>query len=168
MIKRRLEKKTSSSRSTPIPSSPTPSPHLKNGDDDKPVAAKIQLLELIRQSTGHAPDRRLYREITEGLELRQIPLEEYLEDIRPRLKRLKQRPRPGFFLHHMTNWIDAQPTEELSLSANPSNSRCPSCSGIGRTADGYCNCALGRDLARVESPATMSARGAALHRDQAR
>ena len=150
-FKRRLEEKTSSS-SPPAPTSPspTPSPNLLTIDDERPKSEKAELIDLIRESTGQAPDRRLVREIIEGLELRGVRFREYLDDIRPRLGRLKLLPRPGFFLHHMTAWRDALPAEKPVKLANPTSSPCPKCSSVGKTADGYCDCAMGRDLARVE------------------
>jgi|HubBroStandDraft_6_1064221.scaffolds.fasta_scaffold1387265_1 hypothetical protein len=65
-FKRRLEEKTSSS-SLPSPTSPspTPSPNLLSIDDERPKSEMAERIDLIRESTGLAPDRRLVREIIE-------------------------------------------------------------------------------------------------------
>lgn len=147
IMKRRLEEKTSSSPLAPTPLSPTPFPNVRKSDDERP-SEKAELIDLILRSTGQGPDRRLVRDITEGLELRGISLREYLNDIRPRLGRLKGPPRPGFFRHHMSAWSEALPAQLPPQSA--SHARCTGCRGIGKTAQGYCTCEMGRELAKVE------------------
>jgi len=150
-IKRRLEEKTSSSPpSASTPSSPTPSQDANRLDDDKPTSEKAELIELIQESTGLAPDRRLVRDITEQLELRCISLREYLDDTRPRLERLKHPPHAGFFLHLAKRWGDSRPAEKAVQPASRGCSRCTECSGSRRTLSGYCTGAMGRDLAIVE------------------
>ncbi len=118
--------------------------------DDEPKSETAELIDLIRESTGVHPDRRLIRDVTEGLELRRISVCDFLKDISPRLKRLKHRPGPGFFLHHVKAWRDAQLADEPAPLANSAGTRCPSCRGVGKSAEGYCTCPMGRDLGRVE------------------
>jgi hypothetical protein len=166
-IKRRLEEKTSSSpevcNRTPPPPTPSskfrdrPKSAVTNVDDDHPTWQKNspykgdrdELIALIQASVGQPPDRRLIRDIVEGLELRNISLREYLEDIHPRLCRLKHPPGFGFFRHHLTAWHDGKRALP-SASAEKPVSPCPSCSGTGRRANKYCDCAMGRDLEQVE------------------
>jgi hypothetical protein len=140
---------------------PTPSPIIAsarrgsimaNIDDDATKRADYngnqdELIALIQESTGETPDSRLIRDITEGLELRGIPLLEYLNDVTPRIRRLRERVRPGFFVHHIRKWQDSRPARKRTVLAS---SKCLTCSG-GRTLSGYCICATGRDLARVEA-----------------
>ena len=146
-IKRRLEEKTSSS--SPLAPTP-PSQNANKFDDDKPKSEKAELIELIQESTGLAPDRRLVRDITEQLELRGIRLRQYLDDIRPRLLRLKDPPGPGFFLSHATRWRDSRPAEKPPHTDRQGASHCSACSSTGRTPQGYCGCSMGRDLAIAE------------------
>jgi len=148
IMKRRREEKISSSPSAPMPLSPTPFPNATKPNDDEVMLEKAELIDLIHQSTGQIPDRRLVRDITEGLEVRRISLREYLDDIRPRLGRLKQRPRPGFFRHHMSAWRETLPAQPPPRPAPAS--RCPRCRGIGKTPQGYCDCEMGHELAKVE------------------
>jgi len=132
-----------------MPPSPTPSPSATRSDDDQPRTEKAELIELIRQAAGEPADRRLIRDIGDSLELRSVPLREYLDDIRPRLLRLKHRPRAGFFLNHAREWRDSRPAQ---LPAQPirSEARCSHCRGTGRTRAGYCTCSMGKELERVE------------------
>ena len=149
MIKRRLQEKTSSSPPAPIPPSPTPPPSATKSDDDKPRAEKAELIELVREATGEPADRRLIHDITDGLELRGVPLRNYLDDIRPRLGRLKNRPRAGFFLNHAREWRDSRPAQ-LPQEPGTGHARCSHCRGTGRTQTGYCTCGMGKELERVE------------------
>ena len=143
----------------PTPSSrrPRTANEFKRNDDDPPKerqfnGSRDELIMLIQESTGLTPDRRLIRDILEGLELRGIALVEYLVDIFPRLRRLKDRPRPAFFRHHMTAWGDTRPAKLAPLTS-PAAQRCVNCSGTGKKADQYCDCAMGRDLQMVETRA---------------
>jgi hypothetical protein len=162
------QKKESQSSSSPIvlkeeqPPPPTPSSERMSGptnvlpkiddDLDRPnQSPRDQLIATIQKSTGHPPDQRLVRDILEGLELRGVPLQDYLEDIRPRLGRLRHRPGPGFFHRQMTAWRDSRPARRSASVENPMGSRCLSCSGSGKRANGYCDCPMGRDLERVET-----------------
>ena len=144
--KRRLEAKTSSSPSAPFSPSPTPSP--KPVVDDEPKSERAELIELIRGETGEAPDQRLVRDITKRLELHRISLREYLDDIKPRLRRLRRRARAGFFHQHATLWLDSRPADRPAQPV--SIRRCPACRGCGRISDGYCVCAMGVELERSE------------------
>jgi Helix-turn-helix domain len=153
------EQSPSSSPSASTPPSPTPSHNANELDDEKPKSEKAELIDLIRGSTGQPPDRRLFRDITEALELRGVPLREYLDDIRPRLGRLKHPPRPGFFRHHATSWRDSRPVEKPVEPVSREPSRCPVCSGSGRTPNGYCTCTMGQDLMKVESRARKKSGG---------
>jgi hypothetical protein len=153
MIKERLEEKTSSSPLAPTSPSPTPSPNLLKLDDDEPKPERAELIDLIWQSTGHPPDRRLVRDITEGLELRGVTLREYMDDILPQLGRLTRKPGPGFFRYRMSAWGDGQPAQKSVRLTSPNKGPCPKCFSAGKTAAGYCECAMGRDLEKVESRA---------------
>jgi hypothetical protein len=146
--KRRAEEKISSSPSATTPPSPTPSPRAIQSDDE-PQTLKAELIGLVREATGEPADRRLIRDITDGLEIRGVPLRDYLDDIRPRLARLKDRPRAGFFLNHANEWRDSRPAQ---LPAQPASGapRCSHCRGTGRTQVGYCVCGMGKELERVE------------------
>jgi len=76
-----------------------------------------ELIALIAQSTGQDADAHLVSKITEMLELRLVPLREYLDDIRPRLGRLSERAGPGFFYTHARTFPSATAKVHPSLSA---------------------------------------------------
>lgn len=149
---------------------PTPSPRRiqtpeinssgkKTDDDDGDRATEQtkaqyksdheELMALIEQATGQPADCKLIGDILDRLKLRETPLREYLDDIRPRLKRLKRRAGPGFFYLQACDPGRSKPAAREAQ--RPQTNKCQQCSGIGKTPEGvYCDCSMGRDLARVE------------------
>jgi len=130
---------------------------VKGDDDNATVYAsdKDELIALIRESTGQQPDARLVRQVPEFVELRGGTLRRYLDDIRPRLKRLRNRPTEAFFYRHAERWggdgsrpaPEPKPAESLS-------EKCLCKFGQIKTPDGWevCqNCGTGRDLARANA-----------------
>ena len=118
------------------------------------ASEKDELIALIRDSTGTHPDVKLIRQIAESLELRGGTLKEYLEDIRPRLDRLRQKPRPAFFYRHAKQWggESSSPAPEPRL-AGGSKTKCSCQHGqiqaeLGRWQP-CLECDLGRELTRV-------------------
>ena len=113
-----------------------------------------ELIALVNDSTSILPDRRLIWDIRGAIELRGGTLREYLDDIRPRIGRLRKRPGPGFFLDHARKWGGpaSSPAPEPTTvdEATLTKGRCTRCPGTGRTEDGYCSCPMGRDLQKVE------------------
>jgi hypothetical protein len=164
---------SSDTRKTPPPTpssiptmATTGNPAQSKADDDDAGAApeymseQDELTVLIERATGKPPDRKLIADILDRLQLREMPLRAYLDDIRSRLPRLKRRAGPGFFYT-----VAAQP--DLTNSAATDEKarvpqRCSGCSGTGKTPDNsYCSsCQMGRDLERVErrSPRKRAAR----------
>jgi hypothetical protein len=120
------------------------------------ASEKDELIALIRDSSGTQPDARLIRQIPEFLELRGGTLKEYLEDIRPRLNRLRQQPGPAFFYRHAKQWggesSTAAPEPKL---AGDSKTKCSCQLGQVQTESGQwqpCQeCDLGRELARANA-----------------
>jgi hypothetical protein len=96
----------------PEPRTPNPKSLSKIHDDDKPKALwasdRDELIALIRESTGELPDRKLLRQISDGVEGRGGTLRAYLDDIRPRIRRLKRKPGFGFFYEHARTWGGSQ------------------------------------------------------------
>ena len=89
---------TSRKTETTIPST------KKNDDDDVPAVSKPEyaseleeLIALIEKATGQMPDAKLIGDILDRLKLREMPLRNYLNDVRPRLPRLKKRAGARFF-----------------------------------------------------------------------
>jgi hypothetical protein len=159
--------------SPPTPSLPnveapkTNSSHKKIDDDERGAQPKFasdrdELISLIEQATGTPPDGKLIEDIVDRLKLREMSLREYLDDIRPRLKRLRFRAGAGFF-HSQAS----EPKRSRLVATEPHDfrrlsPRCEHCKGIGKKPGGeYCGCALGRDLERVERQMAKPARGAA-------
>jgi len=148
----------------PSPSSPyvisdEPGTSKERADDDDTAPSQIveypseqhELIALIENSTGQAPDGKLLVEIADKLKLRAMSLRAYLDDLRPRLRRLRRKPGPGFFFA-----MAAEPSRSTPATADPrpaSPERCADCRGAGKTPGGkYCECVMGRDLALVEKP----------------
>lgn len=141
------EKETlkSSSSVTEISKNLTPP---KNDDDKpktpKPAFASIadELVALILKATGESPDRKLIESIRQSVESRSGTLRAFLDDIEPRLGRLKEKPGQGFFHDHAKKFGGY---EQQPIIAN--EIRGPCCK-YGVTADGKCctSCQTGRDL----------------------
>jgi len=130
----------------------------ENDDEVRPVYAseKDELIALIRDSTGEQPDKKLVRKVADFLELRNGTLRQYLDDIRPRLTRLRQRPRAAFFYRHAEQWGGESSRPAAEPSKNESARGPCSCKGgFVQSQEGNreaCqNCDLGRDLARANA-----------------
>ena len=125
-------------------------------DDDKPkppnpaiprqvfASEGDELVVLISKATGEAPDRKLVEDIRQAVELRGATLRAYLDDIEPRLGRLKSKPGPGFFHDHAKKFggYDQQP-----ILAN--EIRGPCCKFGVRPDGSPCDCQTGRELVRA-------------------
>jgi hypothetical protein len=136
----------------------------KKRDDDKRtpreqpkyVTELDELVAEIRNATGIIEDRALIRAIIENVETRGGTLREFLDWVKPRARRLKERPGPGFYLSEARKWGSSanQPAPDpcqVSPTRPPAGGKCQCCGGFGRLRDGgYCECSMGRDLARVE------------------
>ncbi len=110
-----------------------------------------ELIAVIESHTGRRPDVKLMRDITETLELRQWTLRQYLDDIIPRIGRLKRPPGEGFFLSHAqkVGGVATEPAPEPKpLEEKTENGRCKKCNGVGQVNGGYCTCKLGLELER--------------------
>jgi hypothetical protein len=96
--------------------------------------------------------------VWETVELRGVPLAEFMEQLRPHVANHWKNP-PGF----LTNFARkigavAMPGPPAAPAPTPeppknANGRCSVCKGIGYTdlaAKAYCTCRLGRDLKRTE------------------
>lgn len=123
-----------------------------------------ELVALMRESTGMIEDRQLVDEIRGQLELRGGTLRAYMDDMRPRLGRLKTRPRFGFFYSEALKWGSVQrapaPDPVTAEQEAKRNARCAKCNGGGmvleqingqrprQTAEA-CQCPMmGREMAR--------------------
>jgi hypothetical protein len=122
----------------------------KPDDDDKPPKPKFatdadELVALILRITGESPDRKLIESIRQFVEGRNLTLRAFLDDIEPRLARLKEKPSAGFFYSHAR---DFQGYSQQALVAN--EIRGPCCK-FGVLPDGSCctKCQTGRDLQRA-------------------
>jgi len=144
--------------STPETKAATPSP--KKADDDatepEPKAdyksEQDELIALIKNVTGKAPDAKLISDMLDRLKLREMSLRAFIDDVRPRVQRLRRRAGPGFFYSMASEpkRSTAATTEDEREKIMPK--RCGQCSGTGKTPAGlYCNgCPMGRDLERLE------------------
>jgi hypothetical protein len=129
-------------------------------DDQKPqplserkwASDTDELIAVIREATGERPDRKLLRQISDAVEGRGGTLRAYLDDIRPRIGRLKRKPGLGFFYTHGQNWGGAEQRQ-----APEPQQQAPKCScTFGQIeVDGEWRpcpeCKLGRDLAAVSA-----------------
>lgn len=150
-------------RNTPPP---TPSPGFApktefysatTADDDESATVEFksetdELAYLIEKATGHAPDGKLIETILDRLRLREMSLRAYIDDTRTRLRRLRRRAGPGFFYSQASEPARSKPVLFDGQKCGPQS--CSRCRGIGKTTEGqYCDCQMGRDLARIEKPA---------------
>lgn len=134
-------------------------PALKTTDDDdatgpEPRATykneQDELIALIKQATGNPPDAKLLGDMLDRLKLREMPLRAFIDDVRPRVQRLRRRAGPGFFYSMASE--PKRSTAAGTEDARAKLKKCGQCSGIGRTPSGlYCrDCPMGQDLERVE------------------
>lgn len=145
---------TPSSASTPA----SESSNAIQNDDDAPIHRSVEyaserqeLIALIQQASGQIPDEKLLSDILDRLKLRDVSLRAYMDDVRPRLKRLRRRAGLGFFYTMASEPSRSSPARGDIQPSLPN--RCVNCSGLGRTAGGqYCGCQMGRDLAIAEKP----------------
>ena len=111
-------------------------------------------------------DQGLIRGIVENVELRGGTLREFLDWIKPRARRLKNRAGPGFYLSEARKWGSSrnQPAPEpclVSPICPPVGGKCQCWGGFGLLSDGgYCRCSMGRDLERVEKRMKEKSAGA--------
>jgi len=128
---------------------------LKIDDENPPkiyTNERDELVALLEEDTGVLPDAKLIHGIKDSVEINGGTLRAYLDDIGPRLKRLrpKEGGHAGFFLHHAQHWgtINQQP---VAVSTNGARGKCPKCTA-GRLGESeYCDCPMGRDLRVIES-----------------
>ena len=110
-----------------------------------------ELVALIREHTHRQPEVKVIRDICEAVEIRSATLREYLDDIGPRILRLKKPPGEGFFLSQAKRGAVPAPepetAEEKQIRAGP----CPKCRNVGRVNGDYCDCRMATELKRVES-----------------
>lgn len=138
-------------------------PNAESGlhDDDKPrpdgkryASERDELIGVIRETTDEQPDAKLIRQITEFLELRGGTLRAYLDDIRPRLGRLRRTPTPAFFYKHAETWgSEGSRPARAAREAELDVARCGCRHGQVQRSDGGwipCpNCSMGREVAKA-------------------
>lgn len=127
-----------------------PAARASSGDDDDRIryaSEQDELAALIRQATGSLPDRKLVWQIWVEVQSAGATLREYLDDIKPRIWRLRQAPGPGFFLSHARQFASKanQPVPEPRPAPVPCDCR----HGVREDGSFCTRCQLGRDLARV-------------------
>lgn len=132
---------------------PEVSGKLTTTDDPQKFATpKDELAALMLKSMGHRPDRGFFVQLCEIIELRGGTIPEYVADVRERIGRLRAPPAEGFFRSQAQkiNGPDVSPISDPKIE-QPKNGhgRCLLCSGIGQTAQGFCSCAMGVDLATI-------------------
>jgi hypothetical protein len=153
--------KEDASAPVPTPSAQQPSAPA-NASPEKYRSDRDELVALIAESVGQVPDNRLVWDIQRYIEIRVGSLREYLDDIRPRLGRLRKRPMFGFFLWHAQNWNSSASREAAPPSTLQEQAGTKQCGCVaGRLAEGYCTCAMGKDLSRVEKRLAREAAAAA-------
>ncbi len=119
-----------------------------NDDDRRPEYAteKDELAAMVIEATGSMADRRLVDSICEAVEFRGWTMRQYLDDIFPRIGRLKESPRAGFFLNYARS-IGSAAQEQIRPMLVPGK-----CCKWGTLADGsYCGkCETGRELQKYQ------------------
>jgi len=124
--------------------------HEEKNDDDKVKTWQTEqdeLAALVLQSTGFHADRKLLEAIAQALEVRGQFLRSYLDDITPRLARLKETPRAGFFLSHARGFGGYS---QQKIAPTPIN-RTPCCRWGTRVDGTFCgDCETGRELRKAQ------------------
>jgi helix-turn-helix protein len=172
--------KESHSSSSLILNSPPPTPSsssmvasgslrsAKKTDDDATSpdskttypSERHELIALIEKASGSPPDGKLLNDILDRLKLRGVSIRAYLDDLRPRLQRLRRPAGPGFFYS-----MASEPNRSSAAVANDRTSlaRCTACNDTGttKTQDGqyaWCTCgAGGRKFRHTSSMQTLKA-----------
>jgi len=150
----------------PTPSSPRETKadtrSLKGPDDDDATgpepkteykSEQDELIAVMKKAMGQAPDAKLISDMLDRLKLREMPLRAFIDDVRPRVQRLRRRAGPGFFYSMASEPKRSSPATTEDERAKLIPKRCGQCSGTGKTPSGlYCaECPMGRDLERVEN-----------------
>jgi hypothetical protein len=143
------------------PEAKAATPSLKKADDDAPgpepkvhyKSEQDELIALIKQATGNPPDAKLIADMLDRLKLREMSLRAFIDDLRPRVQRLRRRAGPGFFYSMASEPKRSTPATTADERAKLIPKRCGQCSGTGKTPSGlYCSeCPMGPDLERVEN-----------------
>ncbi len=119
-------------------------------DDDRRYPSELdEMLVLFKEASGEALESKVAENILQVLESRMVSLRTFLDDIRPRIGRLKSKPGAGFFLMHARE-IGGYKTQQIEGSVVGKR-----CCTFGKTESGYCiRCDLGKDLARADKAIT--------------
>lgn len=104
LSRRRREKKEKSDSEVSGTSKAAPK-LFSIGDDDERIraGAEAYVVELIEKATKEKPDSVLMKRIQECIMKAGTTWAAYATEIRERIPRLKDPPRPAFFLHHAQN-----------------------------------------------------------------
>ncbi len=152
-------------RQSPAPPEPIRSPSSseeekhKNGfsqltttDDKKYASDRDELVALLLTATGRQPEMKVVLAITEALEIHGGSVREYIDDVRPRIPRLRSPPGEGFFMAQAKRWgsVEVAPPAETAEEKAVRTGPCAKCKSIGIVEGGYCTCKMGKDLRRVE------------------
>jgi hypothetical protein len=155
------------------PPEPIENPHSDNDPQTRYASPKSELIAVMTKTLGKRPDRKLVRTIEETVELHGSSLSDYVEDIRPRLARLRLPAGPGFYLNHARHWggEEQHPAAEPKI-ADPSTDPgyvCLKC-GSRKRGEGLslrdrqlvpCECASAEYISRMVELGKLSAPQAA-------
>lgn len=127
--------------------------NCKADDDDKTKGRNFateldELAALVLDSTSEHAERKLLHDVEGTLTAHGFGLRAYLDDISPRLKRLRETPGLGFFLSH-ARAFGGESQDKIKPTVK-TNGRC--CLGGKLQSGEYCGeCAMGKDLKRAET-----------------
>ena len=114
-----------------------------------------ELCTIYRNKTGTEITRDILNRISELCELRNVSLAVFVAAIRPHVPNHWKNPA-GFltdFAKRFRSKTHSARIAEFKGSSGAEDKqwrRCVKCRGIGKHADGYCECPMGQDLKRVE------------------
>src|SRR5262245_22136095 len=111
-----------------------------------------ELRNLLAESIGYPPDNRGVWRLEATIAQRGWSIRQYIDDVRPRIRRLAHRPHLGFFLFMAEGiWsVESAAAAPASPISRNGYRRCAQCSGTGKAGTEYCQCSMGRELKKVE------------------
>jgi hypothetical protein len=122
-------------------------------DDGKTPRTKAELAALIEHVYGAKPSRKTWERIEAELVSRGVPMEDYCAAIAPHVARNGLTNPEGFMLTFAREFRSRTQPTATTPAESPvliGAQKYPCCGGTGKTAGGYCSCAVGETARGVD------------------